>query len=164
MDVLTSDNAYGAISQKVKDILHMYHIKSYTSEPHHQNQNYVECCIGHIKDVMNHVLTSTGGPKNLWLLCLMYAMYILKITPNSSIADISPHQHLNGQTPTISPALDFQFYEPVYYSDSNSSPAPTEKKGRWVGLAPNVRNILASHIVQMIPITLSVTQMSVHSH
>ena len=37
MDVLISDNACAATSQIVKDILHMYCIKSHTSEPHHQH-------------------------------------------------------------------------------------------------------------------------------
>ena len=32
MDVHISDNAHTTTSQKVKDILHMYHIKSHTSE------------------------------------------------------------------------------------------------------------------------------------
>ena len=66
MDVLISDKAHAATSQKVTDILHMYCIKSCTGEPHHQHQNYTECCIGHIKHVTNHVLTFTGAPNNLW--------------------------------------------------------------------------------------------------
>ena len=107
----------------------MYHIKSHTSEPHYQHQNYAECCIGHIKDVMNQVLTFTGALNSLWLLCLMYIEYIINITSNVSISDISPHQHLYGQTHHISPALCFQFYAPVHFSDSNSFPGPIEKKG-----------------------------------
>ena len=96
MDVLISNNAYTATSQKVKDILHMYHIQSHTNEPHNQHQNYTENCIGHIKDIMNHVITFTGAPSNLWLLCLMYVVYILNITANNSIGNISPHQYLYG--------------------------------------------------------------------
>ena len=90
MDVLISDKACTATSQKVKDIIHLYYIQSCTSKPHHQHQNYTKCCIGHIKDVMNHVLTSTGAHSNLCLLCLMYVVYILTITVNNSIGNISP--------------------------------------------------------------------------
>ena len=74
MDVLIRDNAKAETSQKVKDILHMYHIKPYTSEPHHQHQNYAECCIGQIKDVMNRVITSIGGPiiYGYYVLCMLY--------------------------------------------------------------------------------------------
>ena len=73
MDVLISNNVKATTSQKVKDILHMYHIKSYTSEPHHQHQTYTECCIGHIKDVMNWVLSFTGAPTILryYVLCIL---------------------------------------------------------------------------------------------
>ena len=106
MDVLISNNVCTVTSQKVKDILCMYHIESCTSEPHHQHQNYAKCCIGHIKYVMNSILTFT------------------------SIGDISPHQYLYSQTPDISPTLYFHFYKPVYSSDTDSFPAPIEKKGR----------------------------------
>ena len=78
----------------------------------------------------------------------MYVVYILNTTANSSIGDISPHQHLYGQTPDTSPALCFQFYELVYYSDTDSFPAPIEKKGRWAGFTPNVRGILSFHILR----------------
>ena len=78
--------------------------------------------IGHIKDVMNHVITFTGAPSNLWLLCLMYVGYILNITTNTSIGNISA-------PPDISPTLCFHFYEPVYYSNMNSFPASIEKRG-----------------------------------
>ena len=125
----------------------MYCIKSYTSEPHHQHQNYAECWIRHIKDFTHCILTFTGAPSNLWLLCLMYVVYILNITANNSISDISPHQHLHGQTPTISAALCFQFYKPVYYSDTDSCPAPVEKKGRSVGFTPNIGDILTFQIL-----------------
>ena len=67
MDVVISNNAHAATSQKVNDILHMYDIKSCTSEPHHQHQHYAECRIRHINDVTNHVLTFTSAPSNLWL-------------------------------------------------------------------------------------------------
>ena len=79
---------------------------------------------------MNHILAFTGAPSNFWLLCLMYVAYSLNITTNNSIGDISPHQYLYGQTPDISPTLCFQFYEPVYYLDTNSFPAPVEEKER----------------------------------
>ena len=46
-----------------------------------------------IKDVMNCIPTFTGATNNLWLLCLMYVVYILNITANSIIGDISSHQH-----------------------------------------------------------------------
>ena len=95
-----------------------------------------------LKDVTNRILTFTGPHNNLWILCLVYVVYILNITANTSIGDISPHQHLYGQTPNISPAFCFRFYRAVYYSDTKSFSAPVEKKGSWVGFFPNIRDIL----------------------
>ena len=63
---------------------------------------------------------------------MIYVVYILNIMANNSIGDISPHQYLYGH---VSPTLCFQFYKPVYYSNTNSFPAPIETKGRWVGFA-----------------------------
>ena len=39
MSKLISDYAQVEISNKVKDILRMYHCSSWHSEPYHQNQN-----------------------------------------------------------------------------------------------------------------------------
>ena len=88
IDKCISNNACAATSQKVKDTLCMYCIKSHSSEPHHQHKNYTKYYIKHIKDVMNLKLTFTSAPNNLWLLCLMYVVYILNITINCSIGDI----------------------------------------------------------------------------
>ena len=128
MDVLISNSVCAATSQKVKDILCMYCIASCNSEPHCQHQNYPECCIRHIKDITNCILTCTSAPSNLWLLCLMYVVYILNITTINSIGTTSPHQYLYGQTLDISPPFCFHFYETVYYSDTDSFPAPIQKK------------------------------------
>ena len=67
----------------------MYCIKPYSSEPHHHHQNYAEHCIRH-KDVMNWVLTFTGAPNNLWFLCLMYVVCILKILLPTVVLVIFP--------------------------------------------------------------------------
>ena len=63
MDVLISDNACAAMTQKVKDILHMCHIKSCTSEPHHQHQNYAE---QPTKISFSFLKLVTNQQENLW--------------------------------------------------------------------------------------------------
>ena len=59
------------------------------------------------QDITNCILTFTGAPSNLWLLCLKYVVHILNITANNSIHNISLHQYLHGRTPDISLALCF---------------------------------------------------------
>ena len=42
MDLLISDRGEAEISSRVKDILRMYAIDDFQSEPHHKNQNFFE--------------------------------------------------------------------------------------------------------------------------
>ena len=42
MDLLISDRGEAEISNRVKDILWMYAIEDFQSEPHHKNQNFFE--------------------------------------------------------------------------------------------------------------------------
>ena len=113
---------------------------------------------------MNCVLTFPSAHSNLWLLwllCLMYLVYILDITANHSIGNFSPHQYLYGQTPGISPTLCFCFYEPVYYSDTNSFLPQLRKRGDGLVL-PLTSGILSSFTsLLMTPIRLSTAQLYV---
>ena len=77
MSKLLSDYAKFEISNKVKDILRMYHSSSWHSEPYHQNQNPSEWCQRTIKAWTNTILNISGAPANFWLLCMNYACYIL---------------------------------------------------------------------------------------
>ena len=147
MDILISDNAKAQISNKVKDILRMYKIADYQSEPHHQHQNFAERTIGFLKDTCNRVLTFTGAPTTLWFLCLSYVATVLNICSLESLDNLSPHQKLTGQWPDISAATCFLFYEPVYYSETGQFPTPQERKGRWVGFADNVGDALTFQIL-----------------
>ena len=72
MSILISDYAQVEISNKVKDILRMYHSSSWHSEPYHQNQNPSEWHYRTIKAWTNTILISTGDTANCWLLCMSY--------------------------------------------------------------------------------------------
>ena len=50
---LISDNAQVEISGKTKDIFHAYVIGNWHSEPHQQQQNYVERKYQHVKSTTN---------------------------------------------------------------------------------------------------------------
>ena len=77
MSKLISDYAQVEISNKVKDILRMYHGSSWHSEPYHQNQNPSEWHYRTIKSWTNTILNRTGAPANCWLFCIRYACYVL---------------------------------------------------------------------------------------
>ena len=77
MSKLISDYAQVEVSNKVKDILRMYH----NYKLYHQNQNHSEWCNRTIKAWTNTTLNRTGAPANCWLLCMSYVCYLLD--PNS---------------------------------------------------------------------------------
>ena len=77
MSKLISDYAQVEISNKVKDILRIYHSSSWHSEPYHQNQNPSEWHYKTIKTWTNTILNRSGAPANCWLLCMSYVCYLL---------------------------------------------------------------------------------------
>ena len=148
MDMLISDRAKAQVSRKVQDILRMYCIKDYQSEPHHQHQNYAENRIRTLKQYTNRVLDRSGAPANLWLLACEYVTLLLNLTACEAIGFVVPLQKLTGQTQDVSALLQFHFYEPVYYAVNHSFPAGgQERRGRWVGVAESVGDALTWKIL-----------------
>ena len=64
MDKLLSDSAKPEISNKVMDILRVYHISNWHSEPYHQNQNPAEWRYRTIKSWTNTAMNRSGAPAN----------------------------------------------------------------------------------------------------
>ena len=81
MSKLISDYAQVEISNKVKDILRMYHSSHWHSEPYHQNQNPVEWHYRTIKAWNNAILSRTGAPAHHWLLCMSMHVTFSTICP-----------------------------------------------------------------------------------
>ena len=84
MTKLISDYAKVEISDKVKDILRMYHSSSWNSEPNHQNQNPAEGRYCTLKSWTNIIMNRTGAPAD----CCSYALFML---PTSSITSLARH-------------------------------------------------------------------------
>jgi hypothetical protein len=146
MKTLISDGAKAVISNRARDILCLYHIKHYLSEPYHQHQNFAENCIGTVKDVTNTIMDSmdrTGCPASMWFLVLCYVCFILNYMACKSLGWEIPLGLLWGYSPDISHLLCFSFWEPVLFSEENHFPSSTpEKAGRFVGFAPNIGDAL----------------------
>ena len=155
MSKLASDMAQVEISERVKDVLRMYHIDDYQSEPYHEHQNPAERRYQTLKRYTNTILERTGAPANTWLLVMQYAAAVLNLTWVESI-NMTPLQKLTGQTPDISILLPFKFWEPVYfatgdalsYSGHVSFPAETaENVGRIVGFGTGVGDALTFKVL-----------------
>ena len=88
MTKLISDYAKVEISNKVKDILRMYHSSSWNSEPYHQNQNPAEGRYCTLKSWTNTIMNRSGAPADCWLLCMIHASYILNHLSCEALAGI----------------------------------------------------------------------------
>jgi hypothetical protein len=130
---LISDSAKVETSTAVRDVLHMYGISSWQSEPYHQHQNPAKWCYQTVKRMCNTILDRTGAPAYCWLLCLMYVCVILNNTYAPSIR-ATP---LRGTTNDISQLLYFSFYEPCIIMTMTAHfprPARNAVVGGWVSV------------------------------
>ena len=141
---LFSDSAILETSKAIKDILRHYCIKDMQSEPKHQHQNYAERRIQEVKSTANIIMDRVGAPNHTWFLCLKYVVALLNHLASSSLNNKTPIEVAFGVTPDISNLLQFYFYQPVFFLDTNkpSFPASKELFGHWVGLADNVGDAL----------------------
>ena len=99
---LISDNAKSNVSQRMKDLLRLFHIQDYQSEPHNQQQNFAENGIGKAKNVTNRVMDRTGCPASYWLLCLLWVITVMNYTAAPSLDWKIPLTVLTGSTTDIS--------------------------------------------------------------
>ena len=148
MDKVISDSSKNEISHKVKDILRVYNINDWQSEPYHQNQNPAEWQYRTIKAWTNNIMNRTGAPAHCWLLTLQYVCYILSHISTASLSGQVPLQVLYGVTLDISIILLYTIYQPVFYAthDQHFPSDSEERAGFWVGFAEHCGDSL-THIV-----------------
>src|SRR5687768_11416230 len=144
MTKLISNSAQVEISNKVKDILRNLMIADWQSEPHQQHQNPAERRYQDIKRLTNTLLDRTGAPPSLWFLAMSYVCCILNHTVNASIGYAVPLTLLTGITQDISPLLQFEWYEPIYYREEEVEfPSKSrESLGWFVGISEHVGHAL----------------------
>ena len=111
---LISDYAKVEISNKVKDILRMYHSSSCNSEPYHQNQNPSEGRYCTLKSWTITIMNRSGALADCCLLCIIHASYILNHLSCEALAGNVPPGMLYGVSPDISIILLYTFYQPVF--------------------------------------------------
>ena len=149
MTKLISDCAKVEISNKVKDILRMYHSSSWNSEPYHQNQNPAEGRYCTLKCWTNTIMNRTGASDDCWLLCMIHASYILNHLSCEALDGNVPVGMLYGISPDISIILLYTFYQPVFYGTHNQScPSVSEERAaHWVGFGEDVGDALTHKLL-----------------
>ena len=140
MDLLISDRGEAEISNRVKDILRMYAIEDFQSEPHHKNQNFFERWWQVIKRLTITILDWSGANANEWFLVLEYVIYIRNRTAVKSLGWMTPLEKLTGQTPDISIMLQMPYRQPVFFKEHPYSfpNSPYERFGYFVGFSTSV--------------------------
>jgi hypothetical protein len=101
--------------------------------------------------VKNHsqvLLDRTGAPENCWLLACEYIADVHNVCADESLGYRIPREVRHGGLQDISAFLEFRFYEPVLYLDSDETfPSTKEKPGWWVGVAHNIGDALTYKIL-----------------
>lgn len=148
MDCFISDGAKANLSNRINDLLRLYCIDDYQSEPHHQHQNYAENKIGKIKDVTNRLMARVGCPPSMWLLSIMYVTHLLNYLATESLNWQVPLQILWGFTPDASMFMAFHFWQQVFYAVDDIFPSVfPEKLGRIVGFACGIGDALTYQVL-----------------
>ena len=145
---LMNDNARMETSQAWKRILSKYNISGSATEPNHGHQNPVERRIQDIKKVSRAIMDHTGCPDTFWELAVTYGILLLNHTAAASLGWKTPMEKAFGVTPDISALVQFAFYEPIYFLDSDTSyPHTREIPGRFVGIAEHTGDALTYKIL-----------------
>ena len=140
---IISDNAKMQIGDAWKQVLRKYNISASTTEPHHPHQNPAERRIQELKKVTIRIMDHTNCPGYLWYHATTYSAYLLNHTASRRLGWKTPMEKAFGVTPDISALLQYAFYEPIYYHDSETSfPHTREHAGRFLGIAENIGDAL----------------------
>jgi hypothetical protein len=136
---LVSDRAQVEISGRALELLRVYAISSWQSEPHLHHQNYAERKIQQLKQMTNTIIDRTGAPPKVWLLCLMYVAYVLNHTWSDNIKNI-PLTALLGITVDTSILLRYHFWQQVYFKaiEPGFPSDSKERLGHVVGISEHV--------------------------
>ena len=150
MDTLMSDSAKAEISEKIQDVCRYLFIKERQSEPKYQHQNPCERRWQNIKHNTTHMMNRFFVPAFCWLLALNYVVYVMNHTAVESLQWRTPIEVLTGQTPDISPILQYRFFEDVYYRNyyaPNTVGGDNERAAWFVGFAENVGHSMTYRVL-----------------
>jgi hypothetical protein len=95
-----------------------------------------------LKDAAKVIRKRTGAPKSVWLQAAQYLADIHNMTSDETLDWKTPRSLRQGTQTDISQLVQFQFWEPIVYLDTEEQfPSTKEKPGRWLGIAHNVGDL-----------------------
>ncbi len=137
-------------------------IRQTLTEPYSPWQNRAEGTIRELKKTVARLMSRRRAPKRLWDFAATYAADIRTLTahPLYSLHDCTPYEMVTGNTPDISEWVEFDWYEPLYYYDSEAFPGDKRLIGRWLGVAHRIGQAMCYWILPKsgIPIARTTVQ------
>ena len=118
-------------------------VKDSYSEARHPNQNPAEALgVKPLKQGADMIMNRTGAPPNEWPWAHKYIADINNHCSTPVLNYKTPISVRHGYTPDISPFLQYQFREKVYYKVDEAHPNPKEAAGYWMGISHNIGDAL----------------------
>jgi len=123
-------------------------IRSRQSEAEQHNQSPAEGVVREVRRRWYRIMFRRKVPKVYW----DYGMrWVCETMSRTSLRDQRidggvPLTMVAGETPDISPYLEFGFYDRVWYQDNAG--LGVQLPGRWLGVATNVGAMMCYHILQ----------------
>ena len=147
---LHTDNAQELIHGEFAKLNRKVGTKQTSIEPTKPNQNRAELCMREFKKRIWRLMARRNVPLRMWCFAAEYIADImcLTATPLAKLKGRTSYEFIFGHTPDISEYIEFEFYDWVWYWDSEAEyPAERKRLGRWLGVAHRVGQGMCYHVL-----------------
>ena len=138
---LVTDGAKEETQGKFKQVVDDSLVQLRRTEPMSPWQNRAESEIGRTKKLITRHTRRKSSPRRCWCWCGKWVSAITCLTAGDmpSLIVRTPAERIKGNTPDISEYAQFDWYEPVWYWDTQESMLKDKQKlGRFIGVADDV--------------------------
>ena len=147
LECLHCDLAPEQKSDKMTKINQNMMVKDSFSKAGHLNQNPAESLgVRVVKSGTEALMNHTGTPAQYWPWAHKYNADVNNHCATPFLNWEVPITKRHGYTPDISPFLQYQFYEKIYYKTEEKAPNAKEQAGYWLGVNHTVGDLLTYDI------------------
>lgn len=142
---LHTDNAKELTQAEWKRVRDIHSVQQTEAEPYTPWQNRAESGIRENKKSTKRMMQRTQASPRLWDYATVYTAETRNLTAHGTpqLNGRTPHEITTGHTPDISEWLQYDWYEPIWYYDSEEPyPGDSRKCARWLGVAHRIGQAL----------------------
>ena len=149
-DAIVCDASGEQTSREVKQFLNRIGTALRVLEEGTPWANRAERYIGIIKAAVRKDMLATNSPLSLWDYCVERRARVNNMTAGNlfQLEGRNPHYHVYKEEGDISHLCNFEWYEWVYYRNSDPFPYPTEYLGRCLGPSTGEGNKMTQWILK----------------